>query len=194
MMKAIETTIRQIKLADQIIEYTLKVSRRAKRLRLAVYCNGQLVVTAPRSLSLLIVENFLHEKSNWLLSRIKSFKNASPDPLGLLTRRDYLNNREKARVVITERAKYFSSLYGFNYKQINIRDQKTRWGSCSRNGNLNFNFRLLYLAADIRDYVIVHEICHLKEFNHSSHFWKLVALQIPDHLKLRSQLKKGGVI
>ncbi len=191
-MKIQSEIVKEIKLRNKIINYTLKLSLRAKRLRLAVYPDGSLVVTKPRLLSIEIVEKFLHEKENWLISRITSFKNTKIDPLNLLTRRDYLNNREKAREIITARAKFFSEIYNFKYKQINIRDQKTRWGSCSRSGNLNFNFRLLYLSSESRDYVVVHELCHLKEFNHSRAFWGLVAREVPNFRELRAKLKKGG--
>ncbi len=183
---------KQIKLSGETIVYTLKVSPRAKRLRLAVYCSGQFVVTQPRFLSLQTVEKFINEKEDWLISRINKFRNTKTSPLNLLTRRDYLNNRESAREIITERVKYFSLVYGFKYRQINIRDQKTRWGSCSRDGSLNFNFRLLYLSPESRDYIVVHEICHLEEFNHSRRFWNLVAREVPNYLDLRAKLKSGG--
>ena len=87
-----------------------------------------------------------------------------------------------------------NAYYKFEYGRVNIRDQKSRWGSCSRQGNLNFNYRLLFLNSAVRDYVIVHELCHLKEFNHSSRFWELVSRQTPDYKILRNQLKHGQPI
>jgi len=182
---------KQIILDGQKIKYTLKISTRAKRLRLAVYCNGDLTVTQPRFLSSKVVDKFIKEKSAWITGKIANFKNSKNEPLNLLTRRDYLNNREKARALISERLAYFNSFYNFKYGRINIRDQKSRWGSCSRQGNLNFNFRLLYLQPEVRDYVIIHELCHLKEFNHSPSFWKLVSRVSPDFKVLRSKLKNG---
>jgi predicted metal-dependent hydrolase len=182
---------KQIKLAGINITYTLKVSRRAKRLRLAVYCNGELVVTQPRLIKSEIVDRFIKEKSTWILGKINYFKNKPSSPLIKLGRRDYLNNREAARSLIIERLDYFNSFYNFKIKGVSIRDQKTRWGSCSRRATLNFNFRLYYLAPKVRDYVVVHELCHLKEFNHSERFWQLVAQTIPDYKKLRRELKNG---
>ncbi len=184
---------RKIKLADRQISYNLKVSRRAKRLRLAVYCNGDLVVTQPRFLKLKIVEEFIRSKANWILKKIDDSARREINPLGSLTRRDYLNIREAARALVLERVEYFNNFYNFKYKRVTIRDQKTRWGSCSRQGSLNFNFRLFYLQAEVRDYVIVHELCHLKEFNHSARFWKLVAQTIPRFYVLRRELKSWGV-
>ncbi|MDA3802756.1 MAG: M48 family metallopeptidase, partial [Patescibacteria group bacterium] len=92
----------------------------------------------------------------------------------------YINNKEKAREVINSRLKYFSDIYKVTYGRVSIRNQRTRWGSCSGQGNLNFNYRLFSLDSKIRDYVIVHEICHLKEFNHGKRFWQEVSKTIPD--------------
>ncbi len=183
---------KQIILNGQNIKYSLKISTRAKRLRLAIYCNGDLVVTQPRFSKLSAVDAFIIEKSEWILRKIFNFKRIENKSWQLLTRRDYLNNREKARVLIIERLKYFNSFYNFKYGRINIRDQKSRWGSCSRQGNLNFNFRLLFLEPAVRDYVIIHELCHLKEFNHSLRFWKLVSQSSPDFKNLRRKLKNNS--
>ncbi|NCA94384.1 MAG: M48 family peptidase, partial [Sphingobacteriia bacterium] len=79
---------------------------------------------------------------------------------------------------------------GFEFKKISIRSQRTRWGSCSQAGNLNFNYKLIYLPDKIIDYVIVHELCHLDEFNHSRRFWFLVSEIIPDYRILRRELKE----
>ncbi|MFA7377663.1 MAG: M48 family metallopeptidase, partial [Patescibacteria group bacterium] len=76
---------------------------------------------------------------------------------------------------------------------ISIRNQKTRWGSCSRSGNLNFNYRLAFLDERALEYVIAHELCHLKEFNHSANFWTLVSQVVPDYQKWRLYLKNSKV-
>lgn len=181
---------KEISLAGNKITYTLKVSLRAKRLRLAVCCNGALVVTQPRFMSLKTVEDFIKQHTEWIIKKSDYFKNVKAGPLGGLTRRDYLNRREEARNLIAERVEYFNRFYNYEYGRINIRNQKTRWGSCSRRGSLNFNFRLLYLDEAMRDYVIVHEICHLKELNHSINFWNLVAETIPDWRELKRKLAR----
>lgn len=180
---------KEIHVADKNIPYTLRVSDRAKHLRLAIYCNGEVVVTQPRFLKSQIVDNFIKAKTTWIAKKLEYFKNSKSDPRVTLTRRDYLNNREAARILIKARLEYFNDFYKFKYAQVNIRDQKTRWGSCSRHGNLNFNFRLLFCSAPLRDYVIVHELCHLKELNHSRRFWDLVAQTIPNWQELRKNLK-----
>lgn len=102
---------------------------------------------------------------------------------------DYIKYKEQARKLIHQRLAFFSQVYNFHYNKVAIRDQRSRWGSCSKNRNLNFNYRLIHLPADLRDYVIVHEMCHLKEFNHGRDFWKLVAISFPHYKELRASLK-----
>ncbi|MBP9822036.1 MAG: M48 family metallopeptidase [Candidatus Pacebacteria bacterium] len=104
-------------------------------------------------------------------------------------RKEYLAHKESARKLVHERLEYFNQLYNFKYNKVAIRNQKTRWGSCSRRGNLNFSYRLALMEPRLADYIIVHELCHLKEFNHSQNFWDLVAQQFPDYRELRKRLK-----
>ncbi|MDB5194853.1 MAG: putative metal-dependent hydrolase [Parcubacteria group bacterium] len=95
---------------------------------------------------------------------------------------------ERTRALVTERVSYWSGVYGIPYGTISIRKQKTRWGSCSQAGNLSFNYRLGFLPLHLADYVIVHELCHIRQHNHSPAFWALVAQAIPHPKKLRTHL------
>jgi len=97
--------------------------------------------------------------------------------------------KERARSLAQERLSHFNQFYGFEIKKVSIKNQKTRWGSCSKKGNLNFNFKILFLPAKLQDYIIVHELCHLQELNHSSHFWGLVAQTFPDWRGLKKELR-----
>lgn len=106
----------------------------------------------------------------------------------------YLKNKEKAREIVNDRLEYFNQFYGYQWNNIAIRNQKTRWGSCSKKGNLNFNYKIALLAPTTADYIIVHELCHLKEFNHSQNFWTLVAKTIPDYKIIRAELKNNPFI
>ena len=103
----------------------------------------------------------------------------------------YLKYKETARALVNERLAVLNSAYGFKYGRIAIRNTKSRWASCSKKGNLNFNYRVVYLRQDLLDYLLVHELCHLQEFNHSKKFWELVARTIPDYKTLRKQLKEN---
>ncbi|MBI2411220.1 MAG: M48 family metallopeptidase [Candidatus Kerfeldbacteria bacterium] len=106
------------------------------------------------------------------------------------SRKQFLKQKETARALVHERLQYFNSLYQFTFHRVSIRNQRSRWGSCSQAGNLNFNYRIIFLPGDLVDYIIVHELCHLKEMNHSARFWHLVAQTIPDYAARRRYLKK----
>jgi len=105
-------------------------------------------------------------------------------------RRAFLKYKEEARGLVRERLEIFCKFYGLKLPgRIAIRNTKSRWGSCSKKGNLNFNYRIIFLPPRLADYLIIHELCHLREFNHSPKFWNLVALALPDYKKLRKELK-----
>lgn len=102
----------------------------------------------------------------------------------------YLKHKEEAREFVRARLEYFNTFYNFKWKRIAIKNHKSRWGSCSKKGNLNFNYRLVLLPQHLADYIVVHELCHLEEFNHSERFWALVERTIPDWRKRRAELQK----
>ena len=97
--------------------------------------------------------------------------------------------KKKAEEVIHDRLQFFNEHYGLRYNRVTFRNQKTRWGSCSSAKNLNFNWRLIMAPIEIIDYVVVHELCHLKHMNHSASFWRLVAEAIPEYKAMRKWLK-----
>jgi predicted metal-dependent hydrolase len=105
-------------------------------------------------------------------------------------RTQYLLHKEAARVLAKERLAFWNAHYGFRIGKVAIRNQRSRWGSCSKKGNLNFNYRIAFLPAHLSDYIIVHELCHLREFNHSMRFWDLVAKAVPDWKTCRAELRK----
>lgn len=111
-----------------------------------------------------------------------------------VNQKDYLINKSPAYELAIKRLEYFNQFYGFTYRRVTIKNTVSRWGSCSKQGNLNFNYRIATLPSDISDYIIVHELCHLGEFNHSKNFWNLVEKTIPNYQELRNRLKKIRVL
>lgn len=102
----------------------------------------------------------------------------------------YTDHKEAARQVIHARLEYWNKHYNLTYKRVAIRNQRRSWGSCTSLGNLNFSYKILFLPPELADYIVVHELCHLKELNHGEKFWSLVTETIPDYLDRRSALKK----
>ncbi|MSU60381.1 MAG: M48 family peptidase [Candidatus Staskawiczbacteria bacterium] len=105
-------------------------------------------------------------------------------------RKEFLYYKERARLLVQNRIAHYNKIYHFKFNRIAIRNQRSRWGSCSKKGNLNFNYKIMLLPEKMADYVILHELCHLGEFNHSKNFWKLMAMRMPDYAKIKKQFKK----
>lgn len=189
-----QTTTQKIRLKDKEFDYNLKISRKARRMRLTIYCDGSMTATMPRGSSLSILEKFIDEKSEWIMKKIEFFKSTygQMGSINLAANRkgEYEKYKNVAQEMAVARAQYFNYYYNFPHRKISIRNQKTRWGSCSSNGNLSFNYKIIFLPAELRDYIIVHEICHLAEFNHSRNFWDLVARTMPDYRRLREEVRR----
>lgn len=179
--------IRTVKLNNQEINYELKPSRKARSLRLEIGASG-LLVTKPWFISSAFMERFIARQETWILKNLAKHKNA--EVLPKIAKDDLVVLKKRAAKLLITRLEFFNKVYNLKYKSISVRDQKTRWGSCSRQGALNFNYRLALLPESLLDYVAVHELCHLKEMNHSVRFWDLVALAIPDHKEKRKELEK----
>ena len=104
--------------------------------------------------------------------------------------RHYVKHKEAARALVHARLAHWASIYNLTYKRVAIRNTRSRWGSCSKAGNLNFSYKLILLPLHLADYVIVHELCHLVEFNHSPRFWALVARTLPDYKARKSEIHR----
>ncbi|MES2995060.1 MAG: M48 family metallopeptidase [Patescibacteria group bacterium] len=176
-------------------EYEIHESSRARHLRITVHPDSRVVVTKPVRISQKKVEEFIQARKVWIESaRTKFLKQTGGTPPIPLSKprkgsRAYKEAIAAARTLATERLRHFNAIYGFSYGTVSIRNQKTRWGSCSATGNLSFNYRIAFLPSALADYVIVHELCHTKEHNHSSSFWAEVARTVPNHLALRRKLR-----
>ncbi len=171
------------------LSYQLKRSLRARHLRISVYLDGKIVVTVPMRVSNLRAEEFISDKKERILSKLKAFNSMSRGYVPSNSSEKYHEFKDKAFQVASKRIAYFNKIYNYSFNRITIRNQKTRWGSCSKKRNLNFNYKIALLPTELSDYIIVHELCHLKEFNHSKKFWELIAITIPDYLDLRKRMR-----
>lgn len=183
---------RTIALGTATYDYTLRKSLRARRLRVSVSSGGVLAVSAPLWVSGRFIERFLQAHAEWIERAVERFRNIGVHPLSRGGKREYAKYKEAARVLAESRLAYFNRGYDFRYGTISIRNQKTRWGSCSRQRNLSFNYRIALLPPALADYVILHELCHVGMFNHSAQFWSLVAETMPDYRERRRALRRLG--
>lgn len=178
---------------DKNIQVRLRRVPRARHLRLSIDAGGRVLLTRPVWVSQKAALSFLAEKRSWLEEQWQKFSLRPDSYLNRGGREEYLKYKEKARSLVMERLLYFNQFYSFRYGRISVRDQHSRWGSCSKKGNLNFNYRLVLLPPELADYVILHELCHLGEFNHSPDFWRLLARKMPDYAERRKSLRQGHI-
>lgn len=183
--------MQKISIQDGEIEAKVRKSNRAKCLRLTVNSRAEVIVTVPRLVPMFLVNKFIREKYTWIQKAVDSIKKRQEDDFKFSVKYgSYKKHKEQARSFIKNRVDYFAKKYNFSYNRIAIRNQRSRWGSCSVKRNLNFNFRLLFIDRDLADYVIVHELCHLREMNHSHNFWREVEGILPNWREKRRKLKK----
>ena len=160
-----------------------------KTVAIQIKPDGQMIVRCPRRMSAEAVRRFVESKSAWIAKHLAKCPGQDGEKL---TVRDLEQLRIKTRALVTERVNYYAPIVGVTYSQIAIRAQHTRWGSCSSKGNLNFNCLLAMTPPEVLDYVVVHELCHRKEMNHSSRFWQAVEEVLPDYKASRDWLKANG--
>lgn len=176
---------------------TYKVIR-SKRRTISIEVNTELevIVRAPRWVSKRDIRYFVDEKEHWIRKtkeRVKRIneKNAS-EPEKRLSEAELGELMDRAREVIPGRVEYYAGLIGVTYGRITIRHQKTRWGSCTSKGNLNFNCLLMLAPREVLDAIVVHELCHRKEMNHSERFYKEIYRVYPDYDRCDRWLKENG--
>lgn len=155
---------------------------------------GEVLVRAPRRMPEAEIKRFVKEKSSWLEKHLAK-READKEVLqaeGFFTDAEIARLTKLAKQIIPAKVAYFARVMGVTYGRIAIRKQKTKWGSCSRDGNLNFNCLLMMAPPEVLDYVVVHELCHRLEMNHSARFWALVECVLPDYKKPKKWLKEHG--
>ena len=174
---------------------SIRIIRSDRRtLSLQVRPDGEVLVRAPKRTSMQEIEAFVRKNSAWLQKHLALARQeaARTAPQERLTMDEIRVLADHAMRVIPGRVAHFAPLVGVDYGRITIRNQKTRWGSCSARGNLNFNCLLMLTPPEVVDYVVVHELCHRKEMNHSPRFWAEVERVIPDYRSCEKWLKTEG--
>ena len=169
---------------------------RSKRKSIAIEIDraGMVTVRAPYRMPNVAVKAFIEDKQDWIRKHIHkaqemSLKTSDIEPL---TEEELDKLYDDAKEDIPKRVRYYARLMKVDYGRITIRCQKTRWGSCSSKGNLNFNCLLVLAPSDIIDYVVIHELAHRKCMNHSVDFWKTVESVMPDYKNKRKWLREYG--
>lgn len=172
----------------------IKSGRRTISIEVTPECD--VIVRAPYLTSRREIERFLDDKTDWInrtVRRMEKRKAESAVNKGKrLDDEEIMTLCEQAKEIIPVKAEHYASVLGVNYGRITIRNQKTRWGSCSSKQNLNFNCLLLRAPEEILDYVVVHELCHIRHMDHSKAFWTEVEKILPDYKKRRKWLKDNG--
>ncbi len=169
--------------------YTVVRSTRAKNMRITIRETGVLV-TIPYGMSMVSAERYILEKKEWIDRSVLRIQRRVDGVLKIpkATKKDYLEKKTAAHRLVTQSLLEWNTLYKLTWNTVTIKNTSSRWGSCSKKRNLNFNYRIVYLPKNLADYLIVHELCHLQEMNHREGFWKLVEKAIPDYKKLRKEL------
>ncbi|MBT4071249.1 MAG: M48 family metallopeptidase [Candidatus Magasanikbacteria bacterium] len=170
----------EIKYKGKTVAYNIKRSDKAKRLRVAVYCGGAVEVIAPYGFDQNKIQVFLKMKIDWILEKVGLLAKVRNSDLMNTSRKHYLNHKKQALHLARKKVEKWNEFFNFDYNELQIKNHKTKWGSCSVKKNLNFNYKIIFLSEELQDYIIVHELCHLKEMNHSPKFWALVRSALPD--------------
>ena len=176
------------------IPYEIVYSAR-KTLAVQVKADGSVVVRAPKRMAKYKIEAFLKEKQDWIHThREKALAAAEQKAANRLTEAERKAAVKRAAQMLAEKTAHFAKEMGVTYGRITIREQKTRWGSCSSAGNLNYNWKLVLMPPGVLDYVVVHELSHIGNMNHSRRFWQRVASVLPDYQMRQRCLKQQAYI
>ena len=174
----------------------MKIIRSAKRKTLALQIKPHegLIVRVPLRTSQEQVEKFISDHKIWIEKHLKAIEERQKDTASVekLSIDEIRGLADRALEVIPARVRHYAPLLGVTYGRITIRNQRSRWGSCSGKKNLNFNCLLMLTPPEVIDSVVVHEVCHLKEMNHSERFYAEVLRVFPDYWKWHAWLKENG--
>ena len=155
---------------------------------------GRLIIRAPHQAADDDIRRFIQKNRQWIENHLAKSRSreAAAESIPKLTPEELHNRAQQALKVIPARAAYYAPLIGVTYGRITIRNQTSRWGSCSSAGNLNYNWKLVRMPEKVMDYVVIHELAHRKEMNHSARFYQIVEQQMPDYRIWQKWLKEHG--
>lgn len=177
---------------DEPVTMPVIYSKR-KTLGLQVKSDGAVTVRVPYRVSDETVKLFIEKHTGWILQKRQRWRAQTEVPVTRLPEVVTEAGKRQIRQLIMQRVEYYADIMGIAYGRITMRNQKTRWGSCSSDGNLNFNCRLLFVPKELVDYVVVHELAHRRHMDHSPAFWQEVEKYMPDYKERRKQLKKYSI-
>lgn len=165
-----------------------------KTLAIEIRPDMRVIVRAPYQASGSYIEQFISDRADWIVEHLRKLEQKNRQcnealPVKKLSNDEIKKLADKSCTYIPGRVAHFAPLVGVTYGRITIRNQRTRWGSCSSKGNLNFNCLLMLTPPEVIDYVVVHELCHRKEMNHSGRFWNEVARVLPGYAEQEKWLK-----
>jgi len=173
---------------DAIAYRLIRSNRRTVSIQITP--QGEVVVRCPRRAPAGRIQAFVESKRGWIEKNLA--KLAEKTRMPALSAEELQALADQAARYIPERTAYFAPKVGVRYGRVTIRSQRTRWGSCSAQGNLNFNCLLMLAPRDVLDYVVVHELCHRKQMNHAPEFWAEVERVLPQYKNCRKWLKENG--
>jgi hypothetical protein len=152
----------------------------------------RVIVRAPINMPTYKIRAFINDKSDWINSKLTQMEKQQEVQYNIPTMGDeeIKQLHDRAVIVLRQKTEYYAKVIGVDYGKITIRHQKTRWGSCSARGNINYNCALMLVPDELQDYVVVHELCHRLHMNHSPEFWDEVAKVLPDYRQRRKWLKE----
>jgi len=191
MFKALFIKRTRIITINDIGSITFEKSRKARHLNIRVHPSKGIRVSVPYGVSFSLAEAFVWSKIQWIEKHQKRMEQIESDQEQ--RKNEPINiDREKAKQVLTTRLHELARQYGFSFNRIFIRNQRSRWGSCSAKNNINLNYKLMNIPEELRDYVILHELVHTRIKNHSKKFWEELSKYIPNPKQSSTELRKIG--